>query len=395
MLSKLKVLSFTHYLQGPSSTQILGDLGADVLKIEALKGAFERSWSGPRAFKNGISVFHTTVNRNVGSLAIDLKAEEGKKIVYELIKEYDIVVENFRPGVMNKLGFSYEELSKRNPRVIYCSCSGYGPDGPYVDKPGQDILAQAMSGLMSVVGYGSETGPVPVGTTIVDQHGASLAALGIIAAAFSREQTGKGMRVDATLLNAAMDLQMETMGYFLNAEQTLLPEQPATGLSSRMNGSPYGVYKTVDGYLTISLNTHENLIKIFDPGVLDGFAPSDNIDRRVEYDKVVTGQFRKRTTAEWVKLLEENKMWYTTPNTYAEALNHPQVQHNKIVISYEHPTAGTINSIGHPLRYNGKGPGMRRPPPKLGEDTMPVLTKLGYSENQIKALKEQGIINWE
>jgi len=212
MLNKLKVLSFTHYLQGPACSQALADYGADVLKIEATKGAFERGWSGPKSFKNGVSLFFLLGNRNVKSMAVDLKSEEGRQIIYDLVADYDIVVENFRPGVMDKLGFSYEKLSSLNPRVIYCSLTGYGASGPYQKRPGQDLLAQSMSGIMSMTGRGDNP-PCPVGTSAIDKHGATLAAFGIVSAAFSREQTGKGCHIDSSLVNAAIDLQIEPLCY--------------------------------------------------------------------------------------------------------------------------------------------------------------------------------------
>ena len=150
MLNNLKVLAFTHYLQGPSCAQIFGDLGADVIKIESPKGAFERSWSGPGSFVNGVSVFFMLANRNMRSMAINLKSEEGKRIIYQLIQDYDIVIENFRPGVMEKLGFGYEALKEQNPRIIYCSLSGFGSSGPYCNRPGQDLLAQSMGGIVDM-----------------------------------------------------------------------------------------------------------------------------------------------------------------------------------------------------------------------------------------------------
>ena len=173
MLEGTKVLSFTHYMQGPSAAQVLADLGAEVVKVEAPKGAFERSWSGCNTYPGGVSMFFLLGNRNQTAISINLKSPEGKKIIYELVKEYDVVIENFRAGVMEKLGLGYEDLRKVNPKLIYCSCSGYGSSGPYVDakKPGQDLLIQSMSGLVSLTGSNPDI-PSPVGTPIVDQHGA-------------------------------------------------------------------------------------------------------------------------------------------------------------------------------------------------------------------------------
>ena len=216
MLEGVKVLSFTHYLQGPSAAQTLADLGADVIKVESPKGAYERSWSGCNTYPGGISMFFLLANRNQTSVAIDLKRPEGREMILKLVREYDVVIENFRAGVMEKLGLGYEDMKKANPKIIYCSCSGYGSSGPYVKKPGQDLLIQSMSGLAALTGSDPER-PSPVGTAIVDQHGAVLAALGVIAAVYDREHTGNGHKVEASLLSSALDLQMESLGYYMNS----------------------------------------------------------------------------------------------------------------------------------------------------------------------------------
>lgn len=246
MLEGAKVLSFTHYMQGPSAAQVLADLGAEVVKVESVKGAYERSWSGCNTYPGGVSMFFLLANRNQTAISVNLKSAEGKQIIYDLVKEYDVVIENFRAGVMDKLGLGYEELKKINPRIIYCSCSGYGSSGPYVNKPGQDLLIQGMSGLAALTGASEEI-PSPVGTPVVDQHGAILAALGIIASLYDRERTGKGHKIEASLLSAALDLQQEALGYYMNGGR--FTERPHTGLSTRLHSSPYGIYRTQNGIL--------------------------------------------------------------------------------------------------------------------------------------------------
>ena len=387
MIEGIKVLSFTHYLQGPSCVQILADLGADVVKVESLKGAYERNWSGCDAYLNGVSVFFLQGNRNQGSLAINLKSEEARKIIYELVKSTDVVVENFRPGVMEKLGYSYEALSAINPQLIYCSCSGYGPDGPYLKRPGQDLLAQSISGLASLNGAGE---PYNVGCTLVDQHGATLAALGVLAALLDRDRTGKGHRVDASLLNAALDIQMEPLGLYLNGGK--LSERASTGLSTRYHEPPYGSYKTKDGYLTVSLTSFENLHKIFDPAAVDQFTRDDQLHDRVRFDKMVADQMKKRTTAEWVRVFEENNIWYAPVNEYEDMLQDPQVNHIKPFLEMDHPVAGHVKVLAHPLRYDGKTLPLRKLPPELGESTRDLLLGLGYTDQQIDELEKEGIV---
>lgn len=194
MLESIKVISFTHYLQGPVAAQTLAYMGADVIKVEAQKGAFERSWSGANSFIEDVSIYFLAVDRNQRSIAVDLKTEEGKKIIYDIVKDADILIENFRPGVMQKLGFGYETLHEINRRLIYCSCSGFGCSGPYEKRPGQDLLAQAMTGILTLNGKRDDP-PIPIGLAAADIHAARLAVVGILAALNAREESGEGMRV--------------------------------------------------------------------------------------------------------------------------------------------------------------------------------------------------------
>ena len=220
MLEGVKVLSFTHYLQGPSAAQILADLGAEVVKLESPKGAYERSWSGCNTYPGGVSMFFLLGNRNQTSIAVDLKSKEGVEIIHKLLREYDV---------------GYEDLKKINPCIIYCSCSGYGSSGPYVKKPGQDLLIQSMSGLVSLTGSDPEA-PSPVGTPVVDQHGAVLAALGVVASVYDRARTGKGHKVEASLLGSALDLQQEALGYYLNGGQFTGSAPGSTSLPTACTG---------------------------------------------------------------------------------------------------------------------------------------------------------------
>ncbi len=363
MIEDVKVLSFTHYLQGPSAVQTLADLGADVIKIENPNGAYERHWSGCNSYVNGVSVFFMLAGRNQRAIALDLKSEEGLKVIYELVKEYDVIVENFKVGVMDRLGLGYEKLKEINPRIVYCSCSGYGPTGPKAKQPGQDLLAQGMSGLAELSGPGDRP-PSPVGVPVVDQHGAILAALGILAAVHNRMLTGEGCKVDNSLLNAAIDLQQEPICYFMNGGK--LTERPATGLSSRIHQSPYGIYKTKDTSITLSLTPFDKLKAVFSPGVMDAFKPEDQMENRLEFDKMVAAEMLKRTTAEWTELFEQNAIWYAPVNYYPEVLKDPQIIHNEVVLELNTPETGPVRVLNHPVRYNGKPPALRSNPPRLG-----------------------------
>ena len=206
----MKVVSFCHYLQGPAATQYLADMGADVIKMKSLAGAFERHWSGGNSYVGGVSAFMLSANRNKRSLAIDLKSPKSRDIMLKLIDSADVIIENFRPGVLDRLGYGYEAIKARKPDIIYASATGLGADGPDAGRPGQDLLMQARTGLVAVTGS-AEAGPTIVGAAVVDQHGASLVAMGILAAFVRRLQTGEGTRVEASLFQAGIDLQTEAL----------------------------------------------------------------------------------------------------------------------------------------------------------------------------------------
>ncbi|MFA9441154.1 CaiB/BaiF CoA transferase family protein [Uliginosibacterium sp. sgz301328] len=389
MLNGIKVLSFTHYLQGPSAVQTLADLGADVTKVEPPKGAYERHWSGFDTYMNGVSVFFMMANRNQKSLAIDLKSPEGKEIIYKLVKQADVVVENFRPGVMEKLGFGYEALAALNPRLIYCSCTGYGSSGPYLGKAGQDLLIQGLSGLASLTGK-ADSGPTPVGTAPVDQHGAVLAALGVLAALFDRERTGKGHKVDCNLLNAALDLQIEPLNYFLNKGP--LWDKLNSGLCTRFHQAPYGVYRTADGWITLSLAPVDKLREAFGSDSLDGYTAEDQMMRRDEVDRIVADEMKKRTTADWYEIFDRLDIWHTPANEYADVVRDPQVAWNEMIVSMNVPVAGEVKTLSHPNRYDGKAPPIRMSPPRLGEHTAAILRDAGVDDDSIAALVEKGVV---
>lgn len=387
MLKGVKVLSFTHFLQGPSAVQMLADIGADVTKIESPKGAFERHWSGLDAYINEVSVFFLLGNRNQKSISIDLRTDKGKEIILQMIKEADVLVENFRPGVMERLGFGFEELSIINPRLVYCSCTGFGPDGPYSTRPGQDLLLQAMSGLTQVTG-GKDAPPTPVGTAAIDQHGAVLAAFGITAALFEREKTGLGKKVETNLLNAALDLQIEPLTYYLNKGE--LWEK--SDLGSRFHQAPYGIYQTADGWIAISMTPIEKLVETFNSDALKKFTTKDQMEKRELVNEVVCEEVRRYRTEELYELFERNGVWYAPVNGYKEVENDPQVEWNKMITTVEHPDAGEIKLLNHPIRYNQEDMKVRQYPPRLGEHTREVLKKQGFSEDEIDQLITEQVV---
>jgi crotonobetainyl-CoA:carnitine CoA-transferase CaiB-like acyl-CoA transferase len=383
MLDGIRVVSFTHFLQGPSATQLLADLGADVIKIEPPTGAFERSWSGPDAYLGGESVFFLLGNRNVRSLAVDLKDPEWLQVVLRLVDEADVVIESFRPGVMDRLGLGWDELRSRNPRLVYCSLSGYGGDGPYKDRPGQDVLLQSMAGIAAATGA-ADVPPTPVGASLVDQHGAVLGAFGILAALHGRERSGQGSRVESNLLSAALDLQIEPLSYFLNG---FVGTRSSTGVSSPYYKAPYGVFTTADGYLTLSLNALDLLADVFDDEWFRTLGEQSSYERREEVNERIAKHMVLRSTDDWSAMFAAAKVWFAPVNTYADIVDDPQVLHNKTFVQFDHPRAGTVTLLGHPLVYDGQRPGVRCLPPALGAANREVLSELGLAADDVERLQ--------
>lgn len=389
MLKGIKVVSFTHFLQGPSAVQMLADIGADVVKIEPPAGAFERGWAGFDAFQEGVSIFFLLGNRNQRGIQLDLRTEKAKEVVRRMVAEADVLVENYRPGVLTKLGFGYEDAKKINPRLVYCSCTGYGSTGPYQKRPGQDLLLQAMSGMAMLSGDGASA-PTPVGSAVVDQHAAVLAAFGILAALQQRAHTGKGCMVESNLLNAALDLQIEPFTYFLNKGPLWERSSPAMG--SRFHPAPYGVYQTADGWIALSLTTTAKLAAAFDCAELSSFDdPKDPVLHRDRIHQLVTESLLTRTTEATMRAFDAHDIWYAPVNGYEQVESDPQVHHNGVVMEVDHPQAGAVRLMAHPVRYDGKAPNVRRMPPALGEHTREVLAEVGYSQDEIEQLLTEGV----
>lgn len=389
MLEGIKVLSFTHFLQGPAAVQMLADTGAEVIKIEPPGGAFERGWSGFDAFTEGVSMFFLLANRNQRSLSLDLRDERGREVVLRLLREADVLVENYRPGVMEKLGFGYEAVKQINPRLVYCSCTGYGSSGPYLKRPGQDLLLQAMSGMTMLSGD-QDSPPVPVGSAIVDQHAAVLAAFGIVTALQARERTGQGKLVESNLLNAALDLQIEPFVYYMNKGPLWARTSPPIG--SRFHPAPYGVYRSADGWIAISLTPAAKMAAALDcPALAEFTGARDAMQKRSEIHQLTSDAVCRFDTDDLMRRFDANEVWYAPVNDYEQVEADPQVLHNQMIMTIDHPQAGPVRVLAHPVRYDGKAPPLRRIPPQQGEHTREILSELGYDDEHIDALLDSGV----
>jgi crotonobetainyl-CoA:carnitine CoA-transferase CaiB-like acyl-CoA transferase len=393
LLQGIRVVSFNHFLLGPMAMQTLADLGADVIAVESPEGAWQRHWAGGNVWHDGQSVLHLCANRNKRNVAIDLKSAKGKELALRLIATADVVAENFRPGVMEKLGFGYETLREKKPDLIYASASGYGPDGPYADKPGQDLLAQALFGVMAITGQAS-TGPRPVGVSVVDHHGAALFAMGVLAALVRRQRTGKGCRVEASLMQAALDLQAESLVSWLNS-----PQQVDINAYKHVAGwyyaAPYGVYATKDGHLALSLSPLKDIAAAIGEPRLAAFPEADTWTKQDEISDLIAAALKSATTAEWTARMQPLKIWHAPVQDYHAIRADPQVRHMRSLVTV--PGAGEqrapVTVVNHPVLYDRASAEVGRPPQRLGAQTAEVLAELGLGEAEIARLAADKVIS--
>jgi crotonobetainyl-CoA:carnitine CoA-transferase CaiB-like acyl-CoA transferase len=399
-LSGIRVLDLGRHLAGPTCAQYLGDLGADVIKIENPQRGEDGRAAGPPFFDatgpaaQGESAFFLSANRNKRSLALDLKGAEGQAIFAKLAESADVVVENFRPGVMEALHIGYEAMSARNPRIIYCAISGYGPDGPFANRPGLDNIIQGFAGLMTTTGFeGGE--PTRVGIPIADLLTGLLGALGILAALQARERTGRGQRVETSLLESMIG----TMGFQAVRVLNGAGVPPPAGNHHPIN-APYGAFRTRDGWVTIGATGDKRwsaFCRILGvPEWIDDprFATNgDRYARRHELAELISERLQAHTTDEWEIILNEAGIPCGPIYDLDEALDHPQVRHREMVVEREHPTLGTVRLLGIPVKLSETPGAVHRTPPLMGEHSAEVLRELGLSDDAIGDLAARGVVN--
>ncbi len=390
ILAGVRVLSFTQFLLGPSGVQFLADLGADVVKIEPPGGTlWERNWSGCNLYLNGESAFFLLAHRNQRSLTLDLRKPRGRAVARRLIERADVLVQNFRPGVMQRFGLDWETVRALNPRLVYVSASGYGETSPYRDRPGQDLLMQAFSGLADISGRAGQP-PTPVGTAVIDQHAATLLALGVLAALLERERTSEGLHVEVSMLRAALDLQREILGYHLNGARL---EKSPTPLASMFHPPPYGCYATRDGWLVLSMSPLGDLAEALPLPALERYARVRwNFEEREAIARLLEPVLRSRTTDEWLATLVPRGIWAAKVQSYGETFADPAVQAADAVEEIEHPVAGRVRLLRFPLEFSTGRAIVRRPPPTAGQHSEEILREAGYGDAEIDALRDEGAI---
>ena len=389
-LDGVKVLELCQVMAGPTCGMLLADLGADVVKVEKLPGGDDtRSYDRPQV--NGESAAFLAMNRNKRSIALDLKRPEGRAAIQRLIIGADVLVENFRKGTMEKFGLGYEALKETNPRLIYCAITGYGRTGPYADKGGFDLIAQGISGLMSITGEPGQE-PVKCGPPVCDINGGMLGALGIVAAYVHRLKTGVGQMVDTSLLEAGIHTTFWHSAIFL-----------ATGMSPEPTGSahvlsaPYQAFPTRDGWITIGGANPANWERlarmmglaelIVDPRFRTN---SDRMQHRAELVEILSAKTRQRTTRDLVEALDAAGIPAGPVNRIGDMLADPHVLARDMVIETVHPVAGPTRSLGVPIKLSQTPGTVRRPAPLLGQHTREVLREAAFSDAEIDALVASG-----
>jgi len=393
-LDDITILDLTWVLSGPYASMVLCDLGADVIKVERPPWGDVARTTGP--YQNGWSGYFFSVNRGKRSISIDLRGEEGRELFRRMAGKVDVVMENFTPGTMGRLGIGYETLAARNPQLIFASTSGFGQTGPYRNRPALDVIVQAMGGIMSITG---EPGGPPVrpGASFGDIIAGLFTAIGILSALHERKQSGQGQYIDISMLDCQVSaLENAFMRYFVTGKA---PEPLGTRHPS---ATPFQAFPTADGYLVVALGFGEENQWALLCGIL---GLPDLIDderfetgpkrtaRHAELEPILETAFRTRTTAEWLADLEAAGIPCGPISTIPEVAASPQVQARGMIQEVTHPVAGTIPIANTPVRMSRSESGIKGPPPSFGQDTRDVLAELlGLADGEVDALVERGVV---
>lgn len=391
-LSGIKVLDFTRILSGPYCTMKLGDMGADIIKIE-MRGSGDdtRYWAPP--YVGNESVYFLSVNRNKKSITLDLKSDEGKEIVKKLIKRSDILVENFRAGVMQKLGFEYKNVKKINPKIIYCSISGYGQNSRKSNEPSFDLIVQGESGFMDLTGF-PEGSPTKAGISLADLAAGHAAFEGILLALIHRQKTKRGQYIDISLLDSIISM-------FTFQSQIALSTETVPKRKGNLHPTitPYETYQTSDGYINIAAG-NEGLWKNFCKAINredllsnEKFKVNpERVRNRADLEKELVPILKQKTTDEWIKIFQQFDVPVGRINSVKEALNLPEMIERNMIIEVNHPTIGKMKTVGNPINMSEIKKHSYKPAPTIGQHTEQILRSLGYTKKQIDHFKEKNIV---
>jgi crotonobetainyl-CoA:carnitine CoA-transferase CaiB-like acyl-CoA transferase len=392
-LSGLKVVDLTHVMAGPTCTLMLADMGADVIKVEKSPGGDDtRRMIPPKV--GGEAASFLMMNRNKRGIVLDLKTEGGKTVLRRLVRDADVLVENFGPGVMERLGFGYEDLKKDNPGLIYCSLSGFGRTGPYKDRRGFDLVAQAMSGIMTFTGDGPDSPPSKCGAPLSDITAGILAAMGILAAYAHRLKTGEGQWVETSLFEAAL-----VQTYWQSAIAL------ATGVAPRAMGSahplnaPYQAFKASDGWIVVGGANQKNWLRMLDaigaPELAEDPRFKENAGRMAhlkELEAELAARFATNTAAHWLAALDKEGVPCGPVYDMLQALADPQTAAREMVVEVDHSTVDRVKTIGLPVKFSETPGKVRKGAPLYGEDTRDILAQYGFTPDEIAALEKEGAV---
>ena len=391
-LDGIRVLDLSRVVSGPYCTMTLADMGADVIKIEEPGRGDESRAFGP-PFLGGESPYFLSINRNKRSCTVNLKCDDGRAILERLVAGADVLVQNFRPGAVERLGLDYDSLAPRHPRLVYCSISGFGDSGPDAARPGYDLIVQGESGLMDLTGE-PDGPPTRVGTSIADLTSGMMAAQGILLALFARQTTGRGQHVRVAMLDAVVSLLTYNTGnYFATGEA------PTRRGNDHPSVAPYQTLRAADGWINLGIANDALWRRYCDalerPDLRDDprFATApERVRHRTELVPVIESLTAERTVEDWIRLLGAAGVPCGRIRNVAEVCTNPQLTRRGKVVERPHPTAGVVKMIGQPIELGDTPARIRTAPPLLGEQTDDVLREAGYTADEIRAFRERGAV---
>ncbi len=390
VLDGYRVLDLSIAMAGPLATMRLGDLGADVIKVEPTTGEWQRHTAAGGALGTEVNASFLSLNRNKRSLAVDLKSDAGRSLLHQLVRSADVFLQNYRPGVAERLGVDYPTIRDVRPDIVYASISGYGETGPYAGRPGQDLLLQGIAGALYSGGRDGE--PPQAGPYfLADAITAYSAFEGVLAALLHRERTGEGQLVQVNMLDSLIAMQMQELSVrTVGGVRQRRGEEVHAHTYIR---APYGIYATADGYLSLAFADLSVLADVFDePTLAQWDAERDGFTHRDDISRVVARHLLLDTTGHWIERLGGRGVWVGQVNSYDDLLEDPQVAHNGSFVTYDHPTEGTVTTPGFAFRMSATPPTVTRPAPRAGEHTRELLTELGIDATRADELVGTGVV---